>query len=91
MRRQRILTGEDDVQAMLSWFGATGGRNVTQEMLEERLRESTPMISPRHEISLLICDADEDGDGQLSATDIGLLLKNPNKWSRMRVFAVKLW
>merc|ERR1719453_1290222 len=60
MRKQRILTGENDVKEMMSWFGAPEGGKVTLAMLQERLRDSTPLNDPAYEISLLIDDADND-------------------------------
>ena len=43
MRKQRILTGVNDAERVMSWFGAPDGGEITYEMLRERLKDSTPM------------------------------------------------
>jgi ABC-type sugar transport system substrate-binding protein len=91
MRKQRILTGENDAEKMMMWFGATDGGEVTRAMLMERLKDATPMDDPYYMIYLLMNEADRDKDGKLNISDIALLLKKPPTWSLERYCAVKLF
>ena len=90
MRKQHILTGLDDAERMMSWFGATDGGEVTFAMLKERLKDSAPMTDVDFMIFVLIKEADSDRDGKLNMQDIALLLANPTKRSMARYCAIKL-
>jgi len=91
MRKQRILTGENDAEKAMLWFGATDGGDVTFELLMERLKDATPMDDPHYMISLLMDEADLDKDGKLNIRDITLLLKKPPKRTLGRYCALKLF
>ena len=90
MRKQQILTGLDDAERMMSWFGATDGGEVTFAMLKERLKDSAPMTDVDFMMFVLIKEADSDRDGKLNMQDIALLLANPTKRSMARYCAIKL-
>jgi len=90
MRKQSILTGLDDAERMMSWFGAPSGGEVTFAMLKERLKDSTPMDDVDHAIFLLVEEADSDRDGKLNMQDITRLLANPTKITMARYCAIKL-
>ena len=90
MRKQHILTGLDDAERMMSWFGATDGGEVTFAMLKERLKDSAPIEDVDFMITLLVEEADSDRDGKLNMEDITLLLADPTKRSMARYCAIKL-
>merc|ERR1712159_540032 len=77
MRKQHILTGENDAENMLLWFGATEGGEVTHRMLKERLKDATPMEDVDFMMWMLIDDGDHDGDRKLNLRDMILTLENP--------------
>jgi Ca2+-binding EF-hand superfamily protein len=91
MRKQRILTGENDAEKMMLWFGATDGGEVTFAMLMEKLKNATPMDDPHYMISLLLDEADRDKDGKLNIQDLTRLLKSPPKRTMARYCAMKLF
>jgi Ca2+-binding EF-hand superfamily protein len=91
MRKQRILTGENDAENMMKWFGATGSGEVTFELMMDRLQDATPMEAPHYMISLLMDEADRDNDGKLNLQDITRLLKKPPNRSISRYCAMKLF
>jgi Ca2+-binding EF-hand superfamily protein len=91
MRKQRILTGENDAEKMMLWFGATADGEVTLASLLERLKDATPMDDPYYMINLLMDEADRDKDGKLNILDVTLLLENPPKRTMTRYCALKLF
>jgi len=91
MRTQRILTGENDAEKMISWFGAKECDYVTVDALHERLKDATPMNQVLWMMTLLLEEADYDGDGKLNLQDFRLLLQNPQKVSWRRYCAMSLF
>lgn len=91
MRKQRILTGVNDAEKMMSWFGATDDGAVTFAMLFEKLKDATPMEDPYYMLQLLMEEADRDMDGKLNIRDITRLIKKPPKQTVRRYCAMKLF
>jgi hypothetical protein len=91
MRTQRILTGENDAAKMMSWFGATDCGYVSFELLQERLKDATPMNDVCVMMHLLIEEADYDGDGKLNLQDFNRLLQHPGKTTWRRYCAISIF
>jgi hypothetical protein len=91
MRTQQILTGVNDAEKMMAWFGATDCGFVSVFSLEERLKDATPMTDVYVMMHCLLEEADYDGDGKLNLQDFKLLLQRPQKVSYRRYCAISLF